>query len=33
MNLIGIDLDGTLLNSEQKISYKNAASLKSLSSD
>lgn len=33
MNLIGIDLDGTLLNSEQKISHKNAASLKSLSSD
>ena len=30
MKLVGIDLDGTLLNSEQKISKKNVSALKSL---
>lgn len=33
MKLIGIDLDGTLLNSEQKISEKNVNALKELSQD
>ncbi|HFM8580335.1 TPA: HAD family hydrolase, partial [Enterococcus faecium] len=33
MKLIGIDLDGTLLNSDQSISQKNARTMKHLPED